>query len=215
MLAEAADVKTCPECNKCVLLLLDEMHVREDLVYDKHTGELIGFTNLGDINNHLDAYKKALSTDEKPPSLAKSGQVFMVRGLFTKLQFAYAQFPCSILTGGKLYKPFWDAVCRIESCGLKVSTDTHMHMHLHNVCMVFVHTYRYWELLWMAACSVNRRFIKMHGTGSTLTNKVANPFTSENRQLLFFSDPPHLPEIAWLPAREHSGYVDQIIMLLL
>ena len=106
MLAEAADVKTCPERNKCVLLLLDEMHVREDLVYDKHTGELIGFTNLGDINNHLDAYEKALSTDEKPPSLAKSGQVFMVRGLFTKLQFAYAQFPCSILTGEKLYKPF-------------------------------------------------------------------------------------------------------------
>ena len=96
MLAEAADVKTCPERSKCVLLLLDEMHVREDLVYDKHTGELIGFTNLGDINNHLDAYEKALSTDEKPPSLAKSGQVFMVRGLFTKLQFVCAvslQYP--------------------------------------------------------------------------------------------------------------------------
>ena len=55
MLMEAAEVKTCPECNRCVLLLLDEMHVQKDLMYDKHKGELIGFTNLGDINDHLDA----------------------------------------------------------------------------------------------------------------------------------------------------------------
>ena len=65
----------------CFFLLLDEMHVREDLVYDKHKGELIGFTNLGDINDHLDAYEKALSGDQEPPSLAKSVLVFMVRGL--------------------------------------------------------------------------------------------------------------------------------------
>ena len=63
LLMEAAEVKTCPERNRCVLLLLDEMHVQEDFVYDKHEGELIGFTNLGDINDHLDAYEKALSGD--------------------------------------------------------------------------------------------------------------------------------------------------------
>ena len=67
------------------------------------------------------AYEKALSGDQEPPSLAKSMLVFMVRGLFTKLQFAYAQFPSSSLAGEKLFKPFWDAVCRIETCGLKVS----------------------------------------------------------------------------------------------
>ena len=121
MLMEASEVKTCAERNKCVILLLDEMHVREDLVYDKHEGELIGFTNLGDINDHLATYEKALNGDEEPPSLAKSVLVFMVRGLFTKLQFAYAQFPCSSLAGEKLFKPFWDAVCRLETCGLKVS----------------------------------------------------------------------------------------------
>lgn len=118
---EAADVKTCPEHNKCVLLLLDEMRVREDLVYDKHEGNLIGFTNLGGINDHLDAYEKALGGNEQPPTLAKSLLVFMVRGLFTKLQFAYAQFPCSTLAGEKLFVPFWDAVRRLETCGLKVS----------------------------------------------------------------------------------------------
>ena len=54
MLIEAAKVDTCPERNRCVLLLLDEMHLKEDLIYDKHSGELIGFSNLGSINEHLD-----------------------------------------------------------------------------------------------------------------------------------------------------------------
>ena len=37
---EAAEIATCPEFKKYVFLLLDEMHVKEDLVYDKHTGML-------------------------------------------------------------------------------------------------------------------------------------------------------------------------------
>lgn len=36
----AASVHTCPEREKYVLLVMDEMHIREDLVYDKHTGIL-------------------------------------------------------------------------------------------------------------------------------------------------------------------------------
>ena len=84
MLMEAAEVRTCPECNKCVLLLLNEMHIQEDLVYDEHEGEPIGFTNPGDINDHLDAYEKALSDDQEPPSLVKSVLVFMVQGLFRR-----------------------------------------------------------------------------------------------------------------------------------
>ena len=40
--------------------------------------------------------------------------------------------------------------------------------------------------------SANRRFIKLHSTGPEPVYKATNPFTSENRPLLFFSDPPHL-----------------------
>ena len=53
MLVEAAEVKSCLERIKYALLLRDRMHVRKDLVYFKRTGELISFTNLGDINDHL------------------------------------------------------------------------------------------------------------------------------------------------------------------
>ena len=53
--------------------------------------------------------------------LASSMLVIMVRGLFTKLQFPYAQFPCASVSGDLLFDPFWEAVSRIERLGLKVN----------------------------------------------------------------------------------------------
>ena len=35
------------------MLCWDEMKVKEGLVFDKHTCELVGFTDIGDINNDL------------------------------------------------------------------------------------------------------------------------------------------------------------------
>ncbi len=67
MLMDASKVASCPERNKYVLLLLDEMHVKEDLIFNKHSGELIGFSNLGEINVHLESYLRSLDTDAKPP----------------------------------------------------------------------------------------------------------------------------------------------------
>ena len=99
------------------------MDVHEGLVYDKHCGEVIGFINLGNVNSHLDAFEQGLSSNsEHQPALAKTVMVYMVRGLFSKLQFAYAQFPCSQVRGDKLYHPFREAVCWLENCGLKVCT---------------------------------------------------------------------------------------------
>ena len=34
-------VATCPERDKYVCILMDEMHIKAELVYDKHTGEYI------------------------------------------------------------------------------------------------------------------------------------------------------------------------------
>ena len=131
MIMKAAKVESCPEREKCVILLLDEMHIREDLVFDKHTGAMIGYTNLGDINEHLLHFERSLS-DSAPatPKLAKTMMVFMVQGLFSKLQFAYAQFPSADLSGDLLYEPFWEAVVRLENCGFKVSITT--------ICSVFM-----------------------------------------------------------------------------
>ena len=58
------------------------------------TGTLIGFTDLGEINTHLSAFQRQLqeATTFEQPALAKTMLVLMVRGLFSGLQFPYAQF---------------------------------------------------------------------------------------------------------------------------
>ena len=40
--------------------------------------------------------------------------------------------------------------------------------------------------------SVNRRLIKIHLPKEDFVHKVQNPYASDDRDLLFFSDPPHL-----------------------
>ncbi len=52
-LLRVAEYRELQEWQKCVVLLIDEMHLKEDLVYDKVTGALIGFTSLGDTNEHF------------------------------------------------------------------------------------------------------------------------------------------------------------------
>ena len=41
MLMYTANVDTCPERDKCTVLLLDEMHIYEDLVFIKHMRTII------------------------------------------------------------------------------------------------------------------------------------------------------------------------------
>ncbi len=55
-------VQSLKEFQKCVALIIDEMHVREDLVFDKHSGgKLVGFVNLGDVNNHMLRFEESLT----------------------------------------------------------------------------------------------------------------------------------------------------------
>ena len=125
---EAAKIDICTEYEKFVVLLMD-MHIKEDLVYGKHsgnllywsvcnrycavTGSIIGFCDLGDINSHLVTPEKQ-NTEEQQPELANSLLIFLVRGLFTNLSFPYA------LSGEHLYDPVWEAISRLELCGFKV-----------------------------------------------------------------------------------------------
>lgn len=108
--------------HKLVVLLIDEVHIKEGLVYNKHTGSI---TDLGTVNNQLLPFK--LSVCEKKDSntvvqtLATSMMFYMVRRFFSTLQFTYAQFPCSSLTGDFLFESFWEAVFRLERTGFKVS----------------------------------------------------------------------------------------------
>lgn len=90
---------------------MDEVHIKDDLVYHKHEGTQVGFVNLGETNNHLLQFQASLSNGIVTRSLANSMLVFMVRGLFSKLTFPYA---CCKLTGDLLVDPLWEAVSHLE-----------------------------------------------------------------------------------------------------
>lgn len=120
-LAGAAKLHSCEDYQKCVILLMDEMYIKNELVYDKHTGSLIGFVNLGDMNTHLLDFERSLATNLPSQCLANSMMVFMVQGLLSSLSFPYAQFPCHKVTGQLLFDPFWEAIFRLERMEFKVN----------------------------------------------------------------------------------------------
>ena len=87
---------------------------------------------------------------------------FMVRGIFSNLEFPYAQFPTTGAVGHTFFILVWDAVRNIEECGLKVM------------------------VIMCDGASTNR---KMH---RELTYKTLNPYSNERRDVFFMSDVPHL-----------------------
>lgn len=78
-----------------VTLVIDEMKIQEDLVYDKTGSNFLGFVNLGEVNNDLEALEGQLKNSIKSPDqcFATHMLTVMIRGIFVKLEFPYANFP--------------------------------------------------------------------------------------------------------------------------
>lgn len=73
------------EAEKFVVLLLDEMKIQENLVWDKHTGELIGYIDLGDLSVNLATFKSV-------QTVATHVLVFMIRSIVNPFKFSLANF---------------------------------------------------------------------------------------------------------------------------
>ena len=164
MLVEEASLDSSPKWSKYIVLLFDEMKVMESLVYDKHTSQVIGFTELGNLNDQFDELEK----QDIKPSIATHILGIMVRGVFSSLRFPYGHFPTHDIKGTKLYSIVWEAIERLERLGFKVVALT------------------------SDGASPNRKFFNMHSTNKKVCYKTANPYTEENRNIYFFSDVPHL-----------------------
>lgn len=173
-LMKEAKISELDEIQKHVAVVFDEMRIKEDLVYNKHTGEVIGFVNLGDINNQLSSFEKACTSDTpQHPEVATHMLVLMVRGLVTGVRFPYAHFFTAGVTADFLFPIVWKAIQQLEMCGFKVFGVT------------------------SDGASPNRKFYRMHGSAEKgphhlPLHKVRNPYSQEERYIYFFSDVPHL-----------------------
>ena len=154
---------------KYVVIVLDEMYVKEGLVIQRSSGALIGYQDLGDINNILhDAENQIKNPGNCKRPLAKLMLVFMVRGLFSSLKFPYVQFPASTTKGADLFPLFRQVVSRLTRLGFRVLATT------------------------CDGASDNRRMFSLHSCSDKLVYKTTNVYSKAVENIYFISDPPHL-----------------------
>ena len=144
-LIKEAKVTSLEQWQKYVVVLFDEVKIKEDLVYDSKTFELIGYINLGQFNHQLMSLNSS-DSEFDPNSVATHMLVFMVRGVFIDLEFPYAQFATKTTCAANIFPIVWEVVRNLECCGLKVIAIT------------------------CDGASANRKFFKMHK--SKMSNKA-------------------------------------------
>ncbi|CAG2199465.1 THAP9 [Mytilus edulis] len=154
-------------------ILFDEIKIQEDLVYDKHTGELIGFCDLDSIGNEILNLENLVGNCQKS-QVAKFMLVIMVRGVTSNLKFPLAGFATNSITADFLYPIIWKAVSLIE-CVAKLKV-------LFCTC---------------DGASANRRFFQLHKIDNSEEPVyfTINPHDN-SRNLYFISDVPHLIKTA-------------------
>ena len=162
--------KSYSNTQRYIVLLFDEMKIRSNLVFDKNTGQLIGFTDLGDSTINY-------ATFEKQDELASHVLAFFIRGLTTNLKFSFSYFATKGVTAFQILPIFWEAVFILEeTCNLWVIATTSD-----------------------GACT-NRRFSRLHkdlddNSQSNVCYQTINLY-AKNRFIYFASDPPHLVKTA-------------------
>ena len=153
-----------------VFIIFDEMKIQEDLVWDKYSGELIGFIDLGDIHINF-------ATLDDVKELATHVLVFLVKIIVNPLSYSLATFATTGVKSFQIMPIFWKAVLYLEKCGLKVVSCT-ADGASHNRKFFRMHK----ALEWKAGKDVVFRAKDIHA--------------KENRFIYFFCDVPHLIKTA-------------------
>ena len=167
---------------KYVTLVIDEMYIKERLLYKKHSGALVGFEDLGDINNLIAEFESQAVCE------------IIVNHHVDCLPNAHACLPLrcrACLPASSLCMPnfqllhqrdvtysyvlLWQAIERLTRIGFKV---------LAIVC---------------DGAKNNRRMLKLHstGTGDDLCYKTHNVYSEDKYPVFFICDPPHLIKTSW------------------
>ncbi len=157
-------------CERYIIISFDEMKIQEDLVWDKNSGELIGFIDLGDAEINY-------ATLDKSNKLATHVLVFLIKSVVNPLSYSFATFATDGITSFQLFPLFWRAVAILETtCSLCVIAAV------------------------ADGASSNRTFFNMHKSiGAESEKKVTyrsvNLF-AQYRFIYFLSDAPHLMKTA-------------------
>ena len=168
----------CFDIQRYVALYFDEMKIQAGLVFDKHTGELIGFVDLGDPDINFAVLEKV--------ELATHVLALFVRGVATDLKLAMANFGTTGITSYQLVPIFWKAVAVLElTCNLWVIATTSDGASPNR---------KFYRI----------HFGLNGGSDKDVNYRVRNLFALD-RFIYFFSDAPHLVKTS-RNCLYHSGY---------
>ena len=151
---------------KYAILLMDEMKIQENLVWDKHNGDLIGFVDLGDTKLNC----------------ANHVLLFLVRSIVNPVKFSLANFATTNATSAQLFPLFWKAVGILEeNVGMKV---------------VGVTSYGTSPNRTMYRMHLHMGRIKDMSVDVDVTYRTLNIMAEEERYIYFISDHPHFIKTA-------------------
>lgn len=158
------------DSQRYVALVMDEMKIQSNLVFDKVSGDLIGFVDLGDpITNFAN-----ISEEDY---IASHALAFLVRGLCTDVKHVIAYFFTGNVTSFQLMPLFWRIVSVLEiSVNLWVCAAVN------------------------DGAFPNRKFFRLHCNLAAdlkcdVVYKTRNVFAM-SRFIYFFADSPHLMKTA-------------------
>ena len=146
---------------------MDEMKIQEDLVWDKHTGDLIEYVNLGDSQHNYATLKKSDDT-------ASHVLVFLLRSIVNLLKFTRANSATKNVTSLQLFPLLWKAVSILEDNDLKVMAVT-CDGDAANRTMYRMHSE-----------------MKHTNNDKGVVYKTRNIYAEDNRDIFFNSDEPHV-----------------------
>ena len=156
------------------VLMADEMYISQNLVFQKSTGRLVGYTTLDELDKdiqRLECFFENGAEADYEEDIATKVLVYMVKGVTNGLKDVVATYAVGNLTALQMYAWTWDVIGALERSGIAV--------------VAFV----------ADGSSVNRAFIKMHKPVTKLTSGVVFDTinkASRDRILYFMSDTPHL-----------------------
>ncbi|CAC5399626.1 unnamed protein product [Mytilus coruscus] len=143
-------------------ILFDKIKIKSDLVYDKHTGELIGYCNLDKVGNQImdmeRSFKEGSSND-----IAKYMLVLMVRDVATDLKFPLAGFATLSITADFLCPIIWKAIRILETSAAQLKV----------------------LFLTCDGASANRIFLNLQGQVNDFVYFTENPFSEDVRKIYF------------------------------
>ena len=111
-------IKDFSDIEHFVVILFDEMKIQENLVWSKHTGDLIDFADLGNVNLNY-------TTPKETNAIASHVLVFLLRNVVNPFKFSLANFETKNATASQVFPLFWKAVAICETqCAIKVDAAT-------------------------------------------------------------------------------------------